>query len=160
MVNKELLHSLFVYNDGKLYWKVNRGRKKAGDIAGNINSRGYMVVGINKKVYSLHRIIFMMHHDYLPVEVDHKDTDKLNNKIENLRAATHGQNQQNKPLQANNTSGIKGVVWHKTDKKWRVQIRVQGKLKHFGAYNDIDYARFVADAMRHKYHGQFYRGEK
>ena len=48
-------------------------------------------------------------------------------------------------------------VWNKTNKKWVVRINVNGKRKSFGTYNDIDYAKFVADAMRHKYHGNVAR---
>lgn len=37
-----------------------------------------------------------------------------------------------------NTSGIKGVVWHKRHEKWMARIKVNGKLKYLGYYTDFD----------------------
>ena len=51
-------------------------------------------------------------------------------------------------------SGVKNIHWNKKDQRWRVQLRVDGKPKYFGEYKDIDYAVFVADAMRYKYQNQ------
>ena len=56
-----------------------------------------------------------------------------------------------------NTSGLKNVSWHKLHKKWQVRINVNGALKHFGFYHDIQVAKFIAETMRHKYHQQFSR---
>lgn len=157
-MDKELLHSLFSYHNGKLYWKDSKGNKKAGTIAGVLREDGYRSIKVNNKSYLAHRLVFLFHHGYLPDEVDHKIG--LSNNIENLRPATHGQNQQNKPLQANNTSGFKGIGWHTASQKWQVRLKVCGKRMHFGLYHDIDYAKFVCNAMRYKYHGQFARGER
>lgn len=154
MITKELLHELFEYKDGDLYWKVDRGSNKVkGQKAGCLNINGYLDVKINKKSYKTHRLIFMWHHGYMASEIDHIDRNPANNKIENLRQATRGQNQQNKSIQKNNTSGFKGVYKH--ENKWRVRLMVDGKSKSFGLYYDIDVAKFVAETMRHKYHGNF-----
>lgn len=48
----------------------------------------------------------------------------------------------------NNTSGYRGVVWDKTRKKWRAEIKVEGKKVHLGrfaALADAVEARKVAD---------------
>jgi len=66
-------------------------------------------------------LIFLYHHGYLPKFVDHIDGNKKNNRIENLREATKSQNAMNQKVSTRNTSGIKGVMWHKRDKKWFVQ---------------------------------------
>ena len=81
-----------------------------------------------------------------------------NNKIENLRPANANTNAYNQAPRKNTASNLKNVTWHKVSKKWQVKMAVNGQIKYFGLYNDIDYAKFVADAMRYKYHGKFARG--
>ena len=80
-----------------------------------------------------------------------------NNNIENLRAATRSQNQFNSKLRKDSSSGIKGVIWDKSKQKWGVKIKVNGVRHSFGQFYDIDYAKFIADAMRYKFHGEFAR---
>jgi len=157
IISKELLHNLFEYSDGNLIRKftVNNRKAKKGDVAGCINKQGYLVTCINYKLHLNHRLIFMMHHGYLPKEVDHKDGNKLNNKIENLRNATHIQNSQNVKLQKNNTSGVKNVSFEKRTKKWTVRIGIDGKYKSFGAYKDLELAELIAIEARNKHHGEY-----
>jgi len=101
------LHSLFEYKEGKLFWKTDRarGKVKKGDKAGCLTSRGYHRLMLNYKEYPTHRIVFMMHHGYMPKVVDHIDGNPLNNLIENLREASAQTNQYNRKLNKNNTSG-------------------------------------------------------
>ena len=156
-MNKELLEEFFQYADGHLYWKkCTTQRVKVGSIAGTKRKDGYYRLQINKKQYLNHRIIFFMHHGYLPEYIDHINRNTSDNRIENLRPATLEQNQHNSKLPKNNTSGVKGVDWKEREGKWQVRLTVNGKTKAFGYYYDIDYAKFVSDAMRYKYHGKFY----
>jgi len=158
MITQKLLKELFEYKDGDLYWLVDMiPNKTKGNKAGRLHKNGYFRTSIAKKLYTNHRLIFLYHYGYLPKFVDHIDGNKLNNKIENLREATISQNAQNSKKPNNNKSGVKGVDWSKIHKKWRVQINVDGKQKYFGTYFDLNVAKFVADTMRYKYHGQFAR---
>jgi len=154
------LNELFEYCEGHLYWKSkpsNRVNIKVGDLAGYKNAQDYMAVGIHGRKYKNHRIIFFMHHGYIPDEIDHIDGNTLNNKIENLREATHAQNMANKKQYVNSLSGVKGVSWHKAAKKWYVQIRSNQKHLFQGLFNDLELAELVAIEARNKYHGQFAR---
>jgi hypothetical protein len=67
---------------------------------------------------------------------DHKDRNGLNNLRNNLRPATRRQNEANKGLQVNNTSGFRGVGFFKRASKWRAQISVNSKLRHLGFFDD------------------------
>lgn len=154
-MNQELLKQLFDYKDGQLIKKIKSTGTKVGSIAGSLHHTGYVQIGIKGKKYSAHRLIFLYHHGYLPKEIDHIDGNRSNNLIENLRAATVEQNRHNRKLSKNNTSGIKGVSWHKNAKKWTVNLMTNKKLKNFGFYFDIDYAKFVAEFIRSKYHKEF-----
>ena len=154
-ITQDYVKQLFEYRDGVLYWKVSVGRAKVGKKAGNLSGNGYFALGLNKKYYLIHRIVFLMHHGNLPKFIDHVDGNPLNNKIENLRSATFSQNQQNKKLSEKNTSGVKGVSWHKSTNKWEVQFSVNKKHKYFGLYDDLELAELVAQEARNKYHGAF-----
>ena len=138
---------------------MEKTKKKTiiGKKAGHINKRGYHQITVNKKIYSLHRVIFFMFYGYFPDCVDHIDNDKNNNKIDNLRAATLTQNQYNKPISPKNTSGHKNVYLNKTTNKWFVRMRINGKDKSFGSYFNKEIAHFVASTMRYKYHKEFAR---
>lgn len=155
-ITQTQIKELFEYRNGELYWKRRTSpTANAGDIAGNLKGNGYKQVTINNKLYLLHRIIYLWHHGYIPKLIDHRDNNGLNNRIENLRDATSNQNQNNRKLSKASGSGVKDV--YKVGNKWQVRFTVSGKRKAFGCYYDIEVAKFVADTMRHKYHGQFAR---
>jgi len=156
MITQTLLNQIFCYENGELFWKISPAKQiKIGSKAGNLKPNGYFRVGIGHKSYAIHRLIFMMHHGYMPTEIDHIDNNPSNNCIENLREANRFQNTQNAIKRKDCSSRVKGVCWKKSHKKWVVQLQVNGKRKSFGYYNDIEYAKFVADAMRYKYHKEF-----
>ena len=87
----------------------------------------------------MHRLIT----NALPSQsVDHIDRDGLNNTRSNLRIATHSQNNANRGMSKNNTSGYRGVSWHKYDRKWIARVQFQGRDIHLGRYIDpVDAAR-------------------
>lgn len=154
-ITQDYVKQLLEYRDGELYWKVSRGKAKVGAKAGYLNQIGYFQTQVNGKLYLNHRLIFLMHHGYLPQYLDHIDGNTLNNKIENLRAATLTQNQYNRKLNKNNSSGVKGVWWRKDIKKWRVSFKINGKEKSFGVFDNLELAELVAQEARTKYHGAF-----
>ena len=163
----DLLNHLFEYDKetGNLIWKIkpsSRGHSvKAGDIAGTLKSHGYLCVGINYNSYRAHRLIFLMHKGYLPKTIDHINGDKLDNRIENLRAATIGQNQHNRKTNANNTSGYKGVCWNKAQKKWTARITLERKNIHLGYFANVEEAAEVVRKAREELHGDFaHHGEQ
>ena len=158
LLNQERMQKLFEYKDGSLYWKMKIAKCiKIGAEAGFKQGNGYRGVVIDKKIYSLHRIIFLHQHGYLPEIVDHIDGDILNNRIENLRGATRNENLYNRRVGVNNTSGVKNVSWNKASQKWTVLIQQQGKPRYFGRYESLDEAKQIALDARKKLHGSFAR---
>lgn len=150
-------NEVFDYRDGALFWKVNTNKSKnlIGKQAGCLSSNSYGSVMLDKKAYCLHRVIFCMHTGLMPEQVDHKDGNRKNNSIDNLRAATDIENKFNKTSQANNTSGAKNVCWNITHKKWAVQIQAHGKRVFAKLFDDFELADLVAHMAREKYHGVF-----
>ena len=155
-MDAKILHELFEYRDGELYWKVDRYRvKSSGKLAGWIENTGYRRVLIDGKKYQIHRLVYMMHYGFMPNTIDHFDGNRLNNKIENLRPATVEENCRNSIRRTNNTSGVKGVFWNKQTAQWRAQIRSKGKRIHIGLFDSINEAENAIKNARTVYHGNF-----
>ena len=148
---------------GCLTWKVLRGGRRPGDVAGTIGEAkpGYFVrqVRVDGVVYWSHRLIWFMVTGCWPDQIDHQDHDPLNNEWKNLRDVTSQQNNQNRSIGINNTSGFMGVFWEKNRSKWRAQIDVDGKKIHLGLFvekSDAIIARQAANERYgfHRNHGQ------
>lgn len=156
-LSKDYLNEIFAYKDGELFWKTSRRKIKIGDKAGRKKANGYCEVGVDGKLHGTHRLIFMMFHGYMPKIIDHIDGNPSNNKIENLREATHAENAWNSIRPKNNSSGFKGVVFNKQNKNWVAQCWKDNKKFHIGCFADIhDAAQAVID-FREKHHGNFAR---
>jgi hypothetical protein len=147
----------FEYRDGELYWKIdtNKSLKKIGKKAGCKSTGCYGVVNLDKTSYSIHKVIFCMHHGYMPKVVDHINRLRDDHRIENLRAANHSTNNQNKIVQSNNKLGIKNVCWSKQNKKYYVQISQNRRRIFKKFFDDLELAELVACMAREKYHGEF-----
>jgi hypothetical protein len=131
------LNELFEYQDGCLYWKkkINvTGIDRTGKVAGCRQRNGYWIIKIHQKIWLAHRLIFMWHHGYFPETIDHIDRDNSNNRIENLRAATYGQNNANRKMQKNNACGLKGVWFRKDRGKWISRVGHGKARKHVGSF--------------------------
>lgn len=90
-------------------------------------------------------------------QVDHEDGNGLNNRRENLRVATHAQNQRNARARIDNSSGVKGVGWSSARGKWRARIRVDGTRHDLGFFRTKrEAADAYADASA-KFHKDFGR---
>jgi len=156
MLTKERANELLEYREGVLYWKTTRSRLAiAGSKVGMIGTSGYLQTKIDGARQMNHRVIFLMHHGYMPTFVDHIDNNKLNNRIENLREATKSQNGHNVGIRSSNTSGVKGVYWKKSDRKWCVRAWCHGKRRYFGLYDDLELADLVAREARNKFHREY-----
>jgi hypothetical protein len=157
LTQQELLE-IFDYIDGHLYWKSNRGSNRLkGKKAGWLNEGRHYDVMYKNKTHKMHRIIFLMHHGYLPKEIDHIDGNPLNNKINNLREVTHSQNMQNSRLRKDNISGEKGVIWDKTKNRWRVNCVLDKKQYHGGYHKNLTDAIDSVRKLRAKLHMEFAR---
>ena len=156
MLDKDIITEYLEYKDGNLYWKKpNSNKVKAEQNAGYITKHNYHRVCILGKQYYTHRLVFLMHHGYLPKFIDHIDGNKLNNKIENLREVSHFQNMANVKKKKNNTSGCKCVCFDKSRNKWFVRVTVNKKTYNIGRYKDLELAELVAIEAMHKYHKEY-----
>lgn len=129
------LRELFDYKDGNLIWKISRGnRARVGSIAGSYdNSTKYRQVRLNKKKFYIHRLIWIYHYGEIEniYQVDHKDRNRLNNNINNLRLLTEKQNKTN----------VMGEGVYKVEKKYMSLIGIDGKSKYLGIFEDKNDAK-------------------
>lgn len=90
------------------------------------------------------RITIRMHRQLLgigedsKVLTDHLDNNGLNNQRNNIRITNTFGNQWNKGKQINNTSGYKGISWHKQRQKWYASIKTNNQLIYLGVFVDIN----------------------
>jgi hypothetical protein len=151
-ITAEKVKNLFYYKDGSLYWLKNDKK---------ISSKGcgrYVSVMVNYKNYMAHRIIYLLHHGYMPNLVDHIDGNKENNCIENLRKATYSENCYN-ATKRKSITGVKNVTYCKSRKKFKVQIHNNGKNKSLGYFDDLNDAVIIAEKSRINICKQFARNE-
>ena len=159
----DTINDLFQYRDNNLYWKERPvNHVDISKPAGTINGTGYRVIMINGNNYRAHRLIYQMFNEHWDItdtsrdnSVDHKDRDKLNNNIDNLRVATNSQQQHNTGEQKNNTSGASNVYWHKAAGKWQVLVMVNKKSCYGGLFVNKEDAIAKATEMRNELHGEF-----
>lgn len=117
--------------------------------------RGVRLVNKPTKHIYMHRVILERMGLKNFKHGDHRNCNRLDNRRINLRVATCSENQHNKKLQKNNTSGYKGVSWYACYGKWRVRIWAGRKSKHLGYFIDIIIAAKAYNKAAKKYHGKF-----
>ena len=160
---KEIVLDLFEYKDGNLWWKEIKHGRASDRPAGHINGKGYRILSIwNKetkkyKIYSVHRLIFIIHYGYFPKTIDHIDGVQDNNKIENLRDVTSSQNQMNRKISKNNTTGVKGVKWVEKRQRYLARLKMNSKEYHIGTFKNIDDAAKAIKEFREIHQGEFAR---
>ena len=130
-----------------LVWRVNRGSNLVkGKEAGRITEKGYFRFRFDGEDYRNNRVVYFLCTGIDPEEkqVDHEDTNRLNNKIWNLRLATHTQNNNNRRKHNNNTSGVTGVSWDKSVNKYKSAIDHNYKSLNLGYFNKSDKNKAIA----------------
>ena len=175
-ISKEELNNLLSYDPktGRLFWKKRTpemfssedGGRSAHHTCKQWNSRfsgkealvknvhGYKGGRINYSYVLAHRIIWKMVTGEEPNEVDHIDGDRSNNRWSNLRDVSSQGNKRNAKLRSDNTSGVVGVTWHSTRKRWCAFIIIDGKCVSLGTFREFEEAVAARKAaeIAHNFH--------
>lgn len=124
----------------------------------HLSTNGYLCCRINGKLVLLHRLI-MNDDKETYFEIDHINLNKLDNRKKNLRVVTPSQNQMNRDVMSNNTSGYTGVTWDKTRNKWKATINENGHCHNLGRFDRLEDAIAARKVAEEKYHNEYaYRG--
>lgn len=148
---KEKLH--YDPDTGVFIWVVPPAPSvKLGDTAGCLDSQGYIVIKWKDIQYKAHRLAFLyMTGAFPPEQTDHINGVRDDNRWENLRAVTCQENQRNRKLPKDNTSGVMGVTRRNKDKTWEVSIRIPGKRLYIGRFSDFSEAVCARKSAENKY---------
>lgn len=160
MLTQAILKENLHYNPetGVFTWAKSKTKVQKGNIAGYTDCKGYIAIGIDRKLYRAHRLAWLYMTGELPTEmIDHINCIKDDNRFVNLRQATASQNNQNKIISRKNKSGFKGVCWSKTRKAWRAECTKDGERHHLGFFASAHMASIAYQAFAKAASGMFFR---
>ena len=128
-------------------WNTKYAHKPCGQVC-----QGYLRIRIKigtKASVAAHRLAWYIANGVAPLdEIDHIDGDGMNNRIANLREASSSVNKRNSRLRSDNTSGIAGVSWRKSEGKWAAYSHGMGKMIWLGLFDDVGSASVAVLAFR------------
>jgi len=151
---------------GIFRWKHRKDRtpawnaRWAGKIAGSPGSEGYINIGFDHKLYRAHRLAWLYVYGSWPgdtQEIDHVNMCTGDNRIANLRLATTSENCSNRGRRSDNTSGFRGVSFHRAHGKWQAYVCKDQKQIYLGYFDSLDAARTAREAAVLSVHGAFAR---
>ena len=127
---------------------------KIGEELGHLSGDGYLHFSFFGKKRKAHRLAWLyVYGEYPDGLIDHIDGDKTNNKISNLRVATHVQNSANRHV-INNKTGYRGVYESKYKGKVIGYIAQYDK-KHLGFFKEVEVAAMAVDKHLIEIFGDF-----
>ena len=120
---------------------------------------GYISTWIKRKNVRLH-ILIMESNPCIGEKVDHINHNTYDNRKSNLRICTNAENNHNKGLRCDNTSGYSGVTWNKKLQKWYSKITINGKQIYLGVFTNINDAIKARQNAEIKYFKEYrYKGD-
>lgn len=149
---KDIREVLEYFPDSGIFvWRKARGRCSAGQIAGYDTGRGYRAMRVFGQCVYLHRAAYLYMTGTLPLEVDHINGNRADNRWENLRASCHAENSKNMQLPSTNKSGVMGVFWNAGKCRWTARIKVDQKSIHIGHFLRLKDATAARKAAESRY---------
>lgn len=151
---------LFTYNKstGILRWKVNKARAIAGDAVGTVMQKGnYLYTRIDGVGYLVHRVVWLFYYGKWPVgQLDHKDTNRTNNRIKNLRELSQRHNSQNQRRAQRNKIASKFLGVHRDlrskENPWTAYITVDGRGIYLGSFGNEKSAHAAYVSAKRRLH--------
>jgi len=153
MITQSELKQRYFYNpDTGLFTRIckTNGRHFGKTL---INNKKIIIKG---KAYLPHRLAWLYMTGKHPDQfIDHINRDSTDNRFSNLREASYAENNRNRSIGKDNTSGYKGVSYHKHNKKYRAEIRVNNISKHLGYFSNPADAHAAYIQAANIYHKEF-----
>lgn len=116
-----------------------------GRPAGHIDGLGYRIIRIGHDGYKAHRLIWLYVVGEWPAypqfEIDHLNGDRSDNRIQNLRKVTKSENQRNGSMRSTNSSGVIGVNWVKSKRRWVARIWDGPRHRYLGQFKSLEDAQ-------------------
>lgn len=136
---------------------IQRGDHECWGWSGNTDRLGYSKITNNSGTTYAHRIVFEIVNGPIPpgYEIDHICRNRSCVNPKHLRLATHSENLRNTSTKSNTKSGLKGVSWHKAQRKWAARIMIHGKSISLGYFHDPNEAHRAYLKAASEIHGRF-----
>lgn len=139
LITQKRLKKLLKYDPdtGEFRWRIRRSnRAPKGSIAGCRDRYGYVVIRLDDMLYKAHRLAWLYCYGTWPAKnLDHINQTPDDNRIANLREADQHENNQNRRLQRNSTSGATGVSLHKASQRWHARVYTREGCRSLGYYD-------------------------
>ena len=149
----------YVKSTGQIWWRCPREPKLKLYPAGSISDKGYISIEHHNIVYKAHRLAwFIVTGEWPKNQIDHRNRIKHDNRWQNLREATNGQNKSNCRVYANNRCGVKGVH-QRGPGRFRATIHLNKKRFDLGTYPSVDEAAAVYALAAKRLFGEFARAK-
>jgi hypothetical protein len=143
-------HGIGYIKSGKIFYFDLEDYDKIFYISWCEDKDGYMVNRNNN--FRMHRLVMNCPKN---MQIDHINHVVYDNRKNNLRIVNVVQNQRNRILSSNNTSGVNGVWFVKRDNIWRASICVEKKRIALGSFKDIEDAIESRKNAEIKYFGEY-----
>jgi hypothetical protein len=143
MLTAERVRALLDYDPetGRLTWRERDmdwwNAKHAGREAGVTDKQGYRVLSIDDRMYRAHRVIWLWAYGVLPDLLDHKNRDRADNRLKNLRPATPSLNAANSGMRRTNRLRVKGVHFDPRRGQYMAQISINYRKFNLGGYRTV-----------------------
>ena len=120
---------------GIFTWRQDHRNAKIGSIAGWPGGNGYIQIMVDGVSYLAHRLAWLYHYGEWPEnELDHDNHVRSDNRICNLNKSSKAHNAKNCKRRSDNTTGITGVDWVESKKRWVVRIQSKGRRRSGGYF--------------------------
>ncbi len=156
-----LASELIKFEDGKPYWKKPRKGASQGRPCGSLDNVGYRRICVGGQMLLAHRVNWFICNKEIPEDyIDHIDGRKDNNRIENLRRCSIGENQRNMKKPITNSTGFKGVYRNTgRGRPFCAQVKFNNKKYYLGRFDTAEEAKKAYDKKAKELHNEFYRYE-
>jgi HNH endonuclease len=169
-IDPKVLQALVRYDPvtGELFWlprtidrfdgkwperQMNAWNSRCAGKGAARQGNGRLSIKIFGETFFAHRVAWAVHYGSWPDgEIDHISGYATDNRLANLRCVTRQENNKNRGMATNNTSGVMGVNWYDRRKCWRAFIKISGKSQHLGHFKNFDdavAARKLAETNLH-----------
>jgi hypothetical protein len=134
----------------RFFTKVNK-TDGCWEWAAGRDSAGYGRFWLDGKTALAHRVSYRLAYGSIPdgKDLDHICWNRGCVRPDHLRPVTHKENHENRSgLSSHNTSGFRGVSWHKTSNSWIAYVIHDGKHNHVGSFSTREKAAEAARQLR------------
>ena len=162
-LTQERIKELFIFDGTNLINRVNRGRAKAGDIAGYVNpSTGYRVVGVEGRVYMAAHITHLYTTGSLPIHIINHLPPKNSVAKQFTRPATYSEAFYYSKMNKRNTTGVRGVIRKVSKTTGRITYVARAGHEsriYLGTYDTLEYAANARKSWENLHHPEFISGK-